>query len=146
MLVFQASTIGLTLLLDVQSTQNVSSLVFNIIISLIGVLCILCYEMFVAWRYVYVTFLRDPVYRYLSEFKHVQRGATWKNVKLKCNGKSAAGTVVPLCYSGICHLQHLYETISHFYACRFCIWVLLFVVGHRKCVETITGILLNSYC
>jgi len=49
---------------------------------------------------VYITFLRDPVYRYLSEFKHVQRGATWKNVRLKCNGKSAAGTVVPPCYTG----------------------------------------------
>jgi len=31
----------------------------------------------------------------------VQRGATWKGVKLKCNGKSAAGTIVPFCYSGI---------------------------------------------
>jgi len=51
-------------------------------------------------RYVYITFLRDPVYRYLSEYKHVQRGATWKGAKLKCNGRSAAGTIVPFCYSG----------------------------------------------
>jgi len=51
-------------------------------------------------RYVYFTFLRDPVSRFLSEYKHVQRGATWKGAKLKCNGKSAAGTVVPMCYSG----------------------------------------------
>jgi len=29
-------------------------------------------------RYFYVTFLREPVGRYLSEWRHVQRGATWK--------------------------------------------------------------------
>ena len=31
-------------------------------------------------RYFFVTMLRDPVQRYLSEFNHVQRGATWKKV------------------------------------------------------------------
>ena len=31
-------------------------------------------------RYFFVTVLRDPVQRYLSEFRHVQRGATWKKV------------------------------------------------------------------
>ena len=40
-------------------------------------------------RYFYITFLRDPVRRYLSEFKHVQRGATWKKSEHKCNGKPA---------------------------------------------------------
>ncbi|KAJ8351274.1 hypothetical protein SKAU_G00227500 [Synaphobranchus kaupii] len=29
-------------------------------------------------NYYYITILRDPVWRYLSEWRHVQRGATWK--------------------------------------------------------------------
>lgn len=29
-------------------------------------------------RYFYITLLREPISRYLSEFRHVQRGATWK--------------------------------------------------------------------
>jgi len=60
----------------------------------------MCYFTFVVQRYVYITFLRDPVNRYLSEFKHVQRGATWSTARLKCNGISAAGTIVPRCYPG----------------------------------------------
>jgi len=42
-------------------------------------------------KYFYVTFLRDPVQRFLSEWQHVQRNATWKRHKeygyrqMKCN-------------------------------------------------------------
>ena len=35
-------------------------------------------------RVLFFTQLRDPVQRYLSEFRHVQRGATWANAKVKC--------------------------------------------------------------
>jgi len=49
-------------------------------------------------RYFYITFLRDPVRRYLSEFKHVQRGATWKKAEHKCNGKPATREELPPCY------------------------------------------------
>lgn len=30
-------------------------------------------------RYFYITLLRNPVLRFLSEWRHVQRGATWKS-------------------------------------------------------------------
>ncbi|KAH3807142.1 hypothetical protein DPMN_135475 [Dreissena polymorpha] len=51
-------------------------------------------------NYHYITILRDPVKRYLSEWKHVQRGATWKTSKLICKGHSAAGLEVPFCFNG----------------------------------------------
>ncbi|KAF2352031.1 Sulfotransferase [Trinorchestia longiramus] len=43
-------------------------------------------------KYYYITFLRDPVHRFLSEFRHVKRGATWKNARLACGGRSATRT------------------------------------------------------
>ena len=49
-------------------------------------------------RYFYITFLRHPVGRYLSEFRHVQRGATWKTSLHKCNGKPATREELPPCY------------------------------------------------
>ena len=52
-------------------------------------------------RYFYITILRDPVLRYLSEFKHVQRGATWKGSVHKCNGKPASRAEIPPCYDDI---------------------------------------------
>nr|CAG4650507.1 EOG090X0E58 [Sida crystallina] len=36
--------------------------------------------------------------RYLSEFRHVQRGATWKNSRHWCGGKKFSD--LPLCYKG----------------------------------------------
>lgn len=51
-------------------------------------------------HYFFVTMLRDPVQRYLSEFRHVQRGATWKKSSLRCNGRSATEEEVPFCFDG----------------------------------------------
>jgi len=51
-------------------------------------------------RYFFVTMLRDPVQRYLSEFRHVQRGATWKKSSLRCNGRAATEEEVPFCFDG----------------------------------------------
>lgn len=48
-------------------------------------------------RYFYITFLRDPVDRYLSEWRHVQRGATWRTAELRCGNQSWA-EVLPKCY------------------------------------------------
>jgi len=45
--------------------------------------------------YFYMTFLREPVTRYLSEYLHVRRGATWKDSQFMCDGKP--GDVTP-CY------------------------------------------------
>ncbi|CAG0887338.1 unnamed protein product [Cyprideis torosa] len=48
-------------------------------------------------RYFYISFLREPVARFISEFKHVQRGATWRNSLHVCNGRKS---VIPSCYPG----------------------------------------------
>ena len=53
---------------------------------------------FIFFSYHYVTILRDPVSRYLSEWKHVRRGATWKTASLTCNGRQATLTEVPFCF------------------------------------------------
>ena len=37
---------------------------------------------------IYITNLRLPVQRFLSEWKHVQRGATWRQSTLTCGGKT----------------------------------------------------------
>ncbi|ELU02088.1 hypothetical protein CAPTEDRAFT_24524, partial [Capitella teleta] len=65
-------------------------------------------------RYLYVTILRDPYLRYLSEWKHVQRGSTWMGARLKCNGREASLEEVPFCFdeedwSGV--------TLEEFLAC-----------------------------
>lgn len=51
-------------------------------------------------RYFYITILRQPIVRYLSEFRHVQRGATWKSSRHYCNGHQATQSELPPCYSG----------------------------------------------
>ncbi|XP_053130253.1 heparan-sulfate 6-O-sulfotransferase 2 [Hemicordylus capensis] len=48
----------------------------------------------------YITILRDPVSRYLSEWRHVQRGATWKASLHVCDGRSPTVEELPSCYSG----------------------------------------------
>uniref|UniRef100_A0A182Q3F9 Heparan-sulfate 6-O-sulfotransferase n=1 Tax=Anopheles farauti TaxID=69004 RepID=A0A182Q3F9_9DIPT len=51
-------------------------------------------------RYFYITLLREPIARYLSEFRHVQRGATWKNARHWCLGRHATSDELPPCYNG----------------------------------------------
>ncbi|CAG9107465.1 unnamed protein product [Plutella xylostella] len=51
-------------------------------------------------RYFYITLLREPVARYLSEYRHVKRGATWKGSRHWCQGRMATGAEVPPCYTG----------------------------------------------
>ncbi|KAJ8407177.1 hypothetical protein AAFF_G00288530 [Aldrovandia affinis] len=53
-----------------------------------------------ARNYYYITILRDPVWRYLSEWRHVQRGATWKASLHVCDGHSATLAELPSCYPG----------------------------------------------
>ncbi|XP_051996399.1 heparan-sulfate 6-O-sulfotransferase 3-B-like isoform X2 [Xyrauchen texanus] len=50
-------------------------------------------------NFYYITLLRDPVSRYLSEWKHVQRGATWKTALHKCDGRPPTSDELPACYS-----------------------------------------------
>ncbi|XP_059418015.1 heparan-sulfate 6-O-sulfotransferase 3-B-like [Carassius carassius] len=51
-------------------------------------------------NFYYITMLRDPVPRYLSEWKHVQRGATWKTSLHMCDGHSPTQDELPTCYNG----------------------------------------------
>lgn len=51
-------------------------------------------------RYFYVTLLRDPVARFVSEWRHVQRGATWKTSRHWCGGGTPSPQELPACYSG----------------------------------------------
>ncbi|XP_076435891.1 heparan-sulfate 6-O-sulfotransferase 3-B-like [Babylonia areolata] len=50
-------------------------------------------------KYHYITMIRDPVRRFISEWMHVRRGATWKAAQLKCNGREATLKEVPFCYN-----------------------------------------------
>nr|XP_019965987.1 PREDICTED: heparan-sulfate 6-O-sulfotransferase 3-like [Paralichthys olivaceus] len=51
-------------------------------------------------NFYYITMLRDPVSRYLSEWKHVQRGATWKTALHMCDGRPPTQEELPACYNG----------------------------------------------
>nr|XP_032827699.1 heparan-sulfate 6-O-sulfotransferase 1-like [Petromyzon marinus] len=51
-------------------------------------------------NFYYITMLRDPVSRYLSEWRHVQRGATWKTSLHMCDGRAPTPHELPSCYAG----------------------------------------------
>ncbi|XP_045919025.1 heparan-sulfate 6-O-sulfotransferase 1-A [Micropterus dolomieu] len=51
-------------------------------------------------KFYYITLLRDPVSRYLSEWRHVQRGATWKTSLHMCDGRTPTPEELPSCYEG----------------------------------------------
>ncbi|XP_063771594.1 heparan-sulfate 6-O-sulfotransferase 1 isoform X1 [Pseudophryne corroboree] len=65
------------------------------------------------WKFYYITLLRDPVSRYLSEWRHVQRGATWKTSLHMCDGRTPTPEELPSCYEGTdwsgCTLQEFME-------------------------------------
>ncbi|XP_014471403.1 PREDICTED: heparan-sulfate 6-O-sulfotransferase 1-B [Dinoponera quadriceps] len=64
-------------------------------------------------RYFYITIIRDPVARYLSEFRHVQRGATWRGARHWCGGTQ---TNIPQCYTGPSWQG---VTLEQFMACSY---------------------------
>ncbi|XP_055682811.1 heparan-sulfate 6-O-sulfotransferase 2 [Lutzomyia longipalpis] len=66
-------------------------------------------------RYFYVSLLREPIARYLSEFRHVQRGATWKASRHWCLGKVATPAELPPCYTGENWMD---VTLNEFAACE----------------------------
>ncbi len=47
----------------------------------------------------YITLLRHPVLRYISEYLHVQRGAKWSN-RHECGGREVTDAEMPPCYPG----------------------------------------------
>uniref|UniRef100_A0A452TME8 Heparan-sulfate 6-O-sulfotransferase n=1 Tax=Ursus maritimus TaxID=29073 RepID=A0A452TME8_URSMA len=64
-------------------------------------------------RFYYITLLRDPVSRYLSEWRHVQRGATSKTSLHMCDGRTPTPEELPPCYEGTdwsgCTLQEFMD-------------------------------------
>ncbi|XP_005995567.1 heparan-sulfate 6-O-sulfotransferase 1-A [Latimeria chalumnae] len=64
-------------------------------------------------KFYYITLLRDPVSRYLSEWRHVQRGATWKTSLHMCDGRTPTPEELPSCYEGMdwsgCTLQQFMD-------------------------------------
>ncbi|CAG5125720.1 unnamed protein product, partial [Candidula unifasciata] len=49
-------------------------------------------------NYFFVTMIRDPVARFISEWLHVRRGSTWKESRLYCDGRDATMQEVPFCF------------------------------------------------
>lgn len=44
--------------------------------------------------------IREPVSRFLSEYRHVQRGATWKTARHLCGGRTPTKEELPPCFEG----------------------------------------------
>ena len=44
--------------------------------------------------------MRNPVPRFISEWRHTQRGATWKSSAHMCGGRPATPEEIPPCYKG----------------------------------------------
>uniref|UniRef100_A0A1I8AW96 Heparan-sulfate 6-O-sulfotransferase n=1 Tax=Steinernema glaseri TaxID=37863 RepID=A0A1I8AW96_9BILA len=49
-------------------------------------------------RYFYTTFLREPISRFISEYRHVHRGATWLASRHMCNGRPPTPEELPMCF------------------------------------------------
>lgn len=67
-------------------------------------------------RYFYITLLRDPVARFISEWKHVQRGATWRSSRHWCSGRVPTNDELPPCYPGQGDWRGV--TLDDFMACN----------------------------
>ena len=66
-------------------------------------------------RFFYGTLLRDPVTRFLSEFRHRQRGASWEGSAVLCKGK-VFEKQNPVCYDGEIWLD---LTLEKFLECPY---------------------------
>ncbi|XP_072180365.1 heparan-sulfate 6-O-sulfotransferase 1-A-like [Diadema setosum] len=65
-------------------------------------------------RYFYITVVRNPVNRYISEWRHTQRGATWKSSRLMCGGREATEKEIPPCFTSTTWMG---VTLKDFMAC-----------------------------
>ena len=50
-------------------------------------------------KFLYATLLRDPIHRFISEFRHIQRGASWDAAASLCQGRTLASQI-PSCFKG----------------------------------------------
>ncbi|KIH62047.1 hypothetical protein ANCDUO_07671 [Ancylostoma duodenale] len=68
-------------------------------------------------RYFYTTFLREPIARFISEYRHVNRGATWIASRHICNGRAPTSDELPLCFDP--HLGWDDVSLDEFLHCPF---------------------------
>lgn len=68
---------------------------------------------FLCSNYRYLTILRDPVTRYLSEWLHTRRGSDWTNLHM-CRGKKASPQDFPPCHKGLTWIN---VTLNDFIGC-----------------------------
>lgn len=68
---------------------------------------------FLCRNYHYLTILRDPVSRYLSEWLHTRRGADW-TIFHTCRGKKASPEDFPPCHKGLTWIN---VTLNDFMGC-----------------------------
>ena len=69
-------------------------------------------------KFFYAVILRHPLERYVSEFLHVKRGATWISQHI-CNGKPVSPKDMPPCYPGYYNREKWPNlTLSGFMSCE----------------------------
>ncbi|CAD5211508.1 unnamed protein product [Bursaphelenchus okinawaensis] len=68
-------------------------------------------------RYYYTTFLRDPVARFISEYRHVERGATWNKSRHICNNRAPLPVELPWCYDPEIGWNNV--TLDEFLSCPY---------------------------
>ncbi|CAL1268524.1 unnamed protein product [Larinioides sclopetarius] len=67
------------------------------------------------FRYFFITVLRDPVKRFLSEFWHVRQGQSWSSLRHWCGGIEVSENELPACFDRD-DLSDL--TLEEFMACK----------------------------
>jgi len=65
-------------------------------------------------RYFFMTMLRDPIKRFLSEFWHARQGQSWSSSRHWCSGVEATANELPACFDSE-DLEHL--TLEEFIKC-----------------------------
>lgn len=62
------------------------------------------------------TFLREPMARFISEYSHVHRGATWNRSRHFCNGREPTQAELPSCYPGLSNWKNV--ELDEFLSCE----------------------------
>ncbi|KAI6184123.1 Heparan sulfate 6-O-sulfotransferase [Aphelenchoides bicaudatus] len=70
-----------------------------------------------ARRYFYTTFLREPTERFISEYRHVERGANWLRSKHICNSRIPTPEELPLCFDPDNGWENV--TLDEFLSCPY---------------------------
>uniref|UniRef100_F1L1I7 Heparan-sulfate 6-O-sulfotransferase n=1 Tax=Ascaris suum TaxID=6253 RepID=F1L1I7_ASCSU len=68
-------------------------------------------------RYFYTSFLREPISRFISEYRHVERGATWLAARHICNGRPPTPEQLPMCFDPEVGWDGV--TLDQFLACPY---------------------------